>query len=50
MEAGDRFEAVAVLTVEPERSDLFDQMVRVNPSVVDYQRKTTRMIPVIVAS
>ncbi len=44
----ETFQAKATVTEEPERSQLFAKMVEVMPGFGDYQRKTTRVIPVIV--
>jgi deazaflavin-dependent oxidoreductase (nitroreductase family) len=43
-----QFQARATIATEPERSKLYEQMASVNPIFADYQRKTTRTIPVIV--
>jgi deazaflavin-dependent oxidoreductase (nitroreductase family) len=45
---GEQFQAMATISVEPERTRLFDAMVKVNPGFAEYQEKTTRTIPVIV--
>lgn len=44
----EQFQARAVVATEPERTRLFDQMVAENPGFADYQRKTRRILPVIV--
>ena len=44
----EHFQVEAAIAGEPERTRLFDQMVQVNPGFAEYQRKTTRTIPVIV--
>lgn len=44
----ERFPARALVASEPERTRLFDQMVAESPGFADYQRKTTRVLPVIV--
>lgn len=44
----ERFQARATVAEEPERTRLFDQMVAERPGFGDYQRKTTRVLPVIV--
>lgn len=44
----ERFKARATVAEEPERTRLFDQMVAERPGFGDYQRKTTRVLPVIV--
>jgi deazaflavin-dependent oxidoreductase (nitroreductase family) len=43
----ERFTARAVVASEPERTRLFAKMVEMMPGFADYQRKTTRVIPVI---
>jgi deazaflavin-dependent oxidoreductase (nitroreductase family) len=42
-----RFNARAEVVSEPERSRLYQQMVSVMPVFAEYQKKTTRVIPVI---
>ena len=44
----ETFAATASVPAEPERTRLFDQMVAVRPGFGDYQRKTTRTLPVVV--
>jgi deazaflavin-dependent oxidoreductase (nitroreductase family) len=44
----EQFQALATVTVEPERTRLFDQMAGVRPGFAEYQKQTTRIIPVIV--
>ena len=47
----EQFQAQArVISVEPERTRLYKKMVVVMPGFAEYQRKTTRIIPVIVLS
>ena len=41
------FQARAVITEEPERSRLYAQMADHMPAFAEYQRKTSRRIPVI---
>ena len=43
-----QFQAQAEVAAEPERTRLYDKMVQMMPGFADYQRKTTRVIPVIV--
>lgn len=43
-----QIQARATLAAEPERTRLFDQMAAVMPGFAEYQRKTTRRLPVIV--
>jgi len=44
----EQFQARATIAAEPERTRLYKQMVTVMPGFADYERKTTRVIPVIV--
>ncbi len=44
----EQFQAHAAIPTEPERTHLFNQMAATNPGFIEYQRKTTRIIPVIV--
>ena len=44
----EQFQARAAITAEPERTRLYDQMVAMMPGFAEYQRKTTRIIPVII--
>jgi deazaflavin-dependent oxidoreductase (nitroreductase family) len=44
----EKFEAQAVIQSEPERTRLFNQMAEVMPGFAEYQKKTTRTIPVVV--
>ena len=44
----EKFQARAAMADEPERTRLFNLMVEVAPWYDEYQRKTTRVIPVIV--
>jgi len=46
----EQFEAEATIPAEPERTRLYNQMAEIMPGFADYQRKTTRNIPVIVLS
>ena len=41
------FEAMAEITKEPERSELYARMAAKNANFADYERKTERVIPVI---
>jgi deazaflavin-dependent oxidoreductase (nitroreductase family) len=43
----EQFQAHAAIASEPERTRLFNQMVEMMPGFAEYQRKTTRVIPVI---
>lgn len=42
-----KFQAVAQITAEPERTRLYEQMETVNSGFTEYKSKTTRSIPVI---
>jgi hypothetical protein len=44
----EQFEAEATIPGEPERTRLYDQMAAVMPGFAEYQRHTTRQIPVVV--
>jgi deazaflavin-dependent oxidoreductase (nitroreductase family) len=44
----EKFQVRASVAEEPERSRLYARMVEVMPGFADYQRKTSRVIPVIV--
>jgi deazaflavin-dependent oxidoreductase (nitroreductase family) len=46
----EQFQARARISAEPERTRLYDRMAAVMPGFAEYQRKTTRIIPVIVLS
>ena len=46
----EQFTARASLATEPERTRLYDKMVEMMPGFTDYQKKTTRIIPVIILS
>ena len=43
----EQFQVEASITVEPERTRLYNKMVTMMPGFAEYQRKTTRVIPVI---
>lgn len=43
-----KFQAKATITTDPERQRLFDAQAKVMPTFNDYQKATTRQIPVIV--
>ena len=43
----ETFEVRAEQTAEPERTRLYQEMVKVMPGFADYERKTERVIPVI---
>jgi len=44
----EKCQAQATIAAEPERTRLYKQMVSVMPGFADYERNTTRIIPVIV--
>jgi deazaflavin-dependent oxidoreductase (nitroreductase family) len=44
----EKFQAQVEVAAEPERSRLYAKMVEMMPGFADYQRKTTRRIPVII--
>lgn len=44
----EKFQAKAAITVNPERQRLFDAQAKVMPNFNEYQKNTTRQIPVIV--
>jgi deazaflavin-dependent oxidoreductase (nitroreductase family) len=43
-----QFSAKAAVAVEPERTQLYEKMAAKNPGFAEYQRNTTRIIPVII--
>jgi deazaflavin-dependent oxidoreductase (nitroreductase family) len=45
---GERFQAKAVITTDEERQRLFKTQAELMPIFNDYQKKTTRQIPVVV--
>jgi deazaflavin-dependent oxidoreductase (nitroreductase family) len=44
----EKFQAKATITKDPERQRLFDAQAKVMPTFHEYQKNTTRQIPVIV--
>jgi deazaflavin-dependent oxidoreductase (nitroreductase family) len=44
----EKFQVQAAVATEPERTRLYTKMVEMMPGFADYQRKTTRIIPVII--
>lgn len=44
----ETFQVRAAVADEPERTRLYDKMVAVMPGFAEYQRKTERVIPVVV--
>ena len=48
VEAGiEQFQALATITQEPKRTELFEKMATLYPRFAEYPRKTTRIIPVV---
>jgi deazaflavin-dependent oxidoreductase (nitroreductase family) len=47
---GTRFGAVARVAGPEERRRLYDQHAQVNPGFLEYEKKTSRVIPVVVLS
>ena len=43
----ETFQARAAVASGPERTRLYQKMVEVNPGFADYEKKTTRVIPVV---
>jgi len=43
----EHFDAVAGIATEPERTERYAKMVAKNPGFAEYERKATRVIPVI---
>jgi deazaflavin-dependent oxidoreductase (nitroreductase family) len=49
MEVGnERIQAQATVSEEPERTRLYDQMAAILPGFAEYQRNTTRKIPLVI--
>jgi deazaflavin-dependent oxidoreductase (nitroreductase family) len=46
----EQYTARALITSEPERTRLYTKMVEMMPGFAEYQKKTTRIIPVIILS
>jgi deazaflavin-dependent oxidoreductase (nitroreductase family) len=46
----EEFQAQATVTLEPERSELFQKMVSRMSGFAEYEKKTTRVIPVVTLS
>ncbi len=44
----EQFQAQATVPTEPERTRLFDQMASLRPGFAEYQKQTTRILPVVV--
>ena len=44
----ESFQARASIAVEPERTRLYAKMVEMMPGFAEYQRKTARVIPVVI--
>lgn len=43
----EKYDAIAIVAEEPERTRLFDQMAGQYPGFEEYRQKTSRVIPVI---
>jgi deazaflavin-dependent oxidoreductase (nitroreductase family) len=43
----EKFQARATVVPEPERTQLFERIAASNPGFGEYQKKTTRVIPII---
>ena len=43
----EKFQALATVAEEPERTELYEKMASLYPGFAEYQRKTTRVIPVV---
>lgn len=43
----DQYQAIASVVDEPERSRLYDEMIKLMPAFADYRDKTSRTIPVV---
>ena len=43
----EQFKARASVSIEPERTRLYDKMIEMMPGFAEYRKKTTRVIPVI---
>ena len=43
----EKFQAQAEIVPEPERTRIYSQMAAINPGFAEYEKKTTRVIPVI---
>ncbi len=44
----EQFQVQATVSTEPERTRLYNQMATERPTFAEYQRNTTRLIPVVV--
>ena len=44
----EQFQALGMIAEEPERTLLYERMVKLNPVFAEYQHKTTRIIPIII--
>jgi len=44
----EQFQALARVAAEPERTELFNKVAAKYPGFAEYQRKTTRVIPVVI--
>lgn len=46
----EKFQALATEAEEPQRTQLYEKMVALNPGFAEYLKKTTRTIPVIIVT
>ena len=46
----EQFKVKASIATEPDRTNLYNKMVEMMPGFADYQKRTTRIIPVIILS
>ena len=44
----EQFQALATVAAEPERTQLYEQRATISPVFTEFQRKTTRIIPIII--
>jgi deazaflavin-dependent oxidoreductase (nitroreductase family) len=44
----EKFEVLATVAEEPERTELYGKIATVNPGFAEYMNKTTRTIPVVI--
>jgi len=43
----EKFQARAIVVAEPERTQLFERVATTNPGFGEYQKKTSRVIPIV---
>jgi deazaflavin-dependent oxidoreductase (nitroreductase family) len=46
----DRFQALATVTAEPERSELYEKVADNFAAFAEYKQKTSRVVPVVTLS